>query len=277
MSKKAACKCHEEECECPEWIFTFADLVMLMMGFFVILWVIKPAPGKQGVSDMTPQYIETAAAIRDAFGYTPNPSSNDPIDQAMVKKIQMLKMYGPGEKGRTTIKNESTPGTDEEVTSIRPARQSTVGVPVLFDPGSATLRPETMRALDEIAKQIRGHRNIVLIKGHTDLDDLPDNASDQAKMDLSLKRAQAAADYLVRNGVEADVLRVQGCSTFEPVTQRVYTTAGRAANRRVEVEATPNIVEQFDGTPTTRPNSNGGPMRSTTTPASGDPADPSGS
>ena len=42
-------KCPEPE-ECPEWIFTFADLVMLMMGFFVILWVLKPPEGKQGGS-----------------------------------------------------------------------------------------------------------------------------------------------------------------------------------------------------------------------------------
>ena len=47
MSSKGACKCKKVECEeCPEWIFTFADLVMLMMGFFVILWVLKPAPEK---------------------------------------------------------------------------------------------------------------------------------------------------------------------------------------------------------------------------------------
>ena len=45
---KHACKCKQGECEeCPEWIFTFADLVMLMMGFFVILWVLKPAPGTE--------------------------------------------------------------------------------------------------------------------------------------------------------------------------------------------------------------------------------------
>ena len=32
MSKKA-CKCAEVECEeCPEWIFTLADLIMCMMG-----------------------------------------------------------------------------------------------------------------------------------------------------------------------------------------------------------------------------------------------------
>ncbi len=51
MSKNCHCKKSEECEECPEWIFTFADLVMLMMGFFVILWVLKPPAGKQGTSD----------------------------------------------------------------------------------------------------------------------------------------------------------------------------------------------------------------------------------
>ena len=42
---KSACKCKETECEeCPEWIFTLADLIMCMMGLFVILWVLKPGP-----------------------------------------------------------------------------------------------------------------------------------------------------------------------------------------------------------------------------------------
>ena len=60
MSKQS-CKCKKSaECEeCPEWIFTFADLVMLMMGFFVILWVLKPPAGKQGTSD--------AEARREAY------------------------------------------------------------------------------------------------------------------------------------------------------------------------------------------------------------------
>jgi len=57
-----------------------------------------------------------------------------------------------------------------------------------------------------------------MVKGHTSLDDLPDGATDQQKMDLSLKRAQAAADFLVQQGVEPKIIRVQGCSTFEPLT-----------------------------------------------------------
>jgi hypothetical protein len=63
-------------------------------------------------------------------------------------------------------------------------------------------------------------------------------------MDLSLRRAQAVADYLTTLKVSPDVLRVQGCSTFEPVVQRAYSDSQRTLNRRVEIEVTDTIVEE---------------------------------
>ena len=74
---KSACKCKKPECEeCPEWIFTFADLVMLMMGFFVILWVLKPAPGKAGDQDQVLP-MDLLIAIREAFDHLPDPNALD--------------------------------------------------------------------------------------------------------------------------------------------------------------------------------------------------------
>jgi hypothetical protein len=67
----------------------------------------------------------------------------------------------------------------------------------------------------------------------------------QVKMDLSLRRAQVVADYLVGKGVSPDMLRVQGCSTFEPVAERAYNPAAQVINRRVEVEATATLVEEL--------------------------------
>ena len=91
MAKKA-CKCKEVECEeCPEWIFTFADLVMLMMGFFVILWVLKPAPSKDGEPPQALD-LDVLAAIREAFGHVPAPDSTDPVDKYMLlKKLEQMK------------------------------------------------------------------------------------------------------------------------------------------------------------------------------------------
>jgi outer membrane protein OmpA-like peptidoglycan-associated protein len=249
MAKKAPCRCKAQECEeCPEWIFTFADLVMLMMGFFVILWVLKPSAtpspksGEAAASDT--ELIKVEAAIRDAFGYVPNPASSDPVDvQMMIQKVQKMSIPdGPGKGGQTKIKRQGAEGTDPEVTTIRVGKQAVVGGRLLFEKDESTLEPETLKMLDQIAVQIRGHRNVVLVKGHTSLDDFPDTATPDQRMELSLQRAQYVASYLVAQGVSPDILRVQGCSTFEPVIQREYTSISQVLNRRVEVEVTPTLV-----------------------------------
>jgi chemotaxis protein MotB len=246
-----ACKCKHVECEeCPEWIFTFADLVMLMMGFFVILWVLKPNPGKKGSDSENDYVVKIAASIRAGFDYVPNPQSRDPVDKQMIiNGLSRMHPPGLGKKGKTDTEPKGAVGTEPDVTNIRPSNHATEGGKMLFDLNSAVLSDETKRELDQVAEVIRGHRNIVMIKGHTSLDDLPDNATDQQKMDLSLRRAQAAADYLGQKGVEARAMRVQGCSTFEPLTQRVYTVDSQTLNRRVEVEATNTLIEDLQDRP----------------------------
>ena len=253
-----SCKCKKaSECEeCPEWIFTFADLVMLMMGFFVILWVTKPggAPKAGGAKPQDDDFVKVAAAIREAFGYVPNPASNDPVDiQMLLKKMQHITRPGPGEKGIAPRAREGAQGIEEDVTNIRDSKQATTGGRLLFDPGQATLRPDLISSLNDIAELVRGHRNIVMIKGHTALDDLDASATEQQRMDLSIHRAQAVADYLISKGVSPEILRVQGCSTYEPIAQRAYTDAGRAANRRVEVEATAALADAYENQPATQP------------------------
>ncbi|HTL29483.1 MAG TPA: OmpA family protein [Tepidisphaeraceae bacterium] len=249
MSKKAAaCRCKEKECEeCPEWIFTFADLVMLMMGFFVILWVLKPSPtptqaGQGDVALQTEDWLATVGEIKGAFGWEPDPQSTNAIDRIAIKRRTQ---NGPGERGKLEQPTKGAEGTDPEVTSIRQGRQATVGGRMIFDKGDAHLTVDIKKQLDQVAQEIRGHRNIVLVKGHTSMDDLPDTANAQQKMDLSLRRAQAVADYLIGRSVEPEILRVQGCSNFEPVLQRAYQSEAQANNRRVEVDATATLVEDL--------------------------------
>jgi flagellar motor protein MotB len=247
MGKCACKKSKPVECEeCPEWIFTFADLVMLMMGFFVILWVLKPPSGKPEQETLDPKWLEVVAKIREAFKYVPDPQSKDPIDMYMLmKKIEQIQLplKNPGAGGETKIPRTGAEGTDPEVTSVRQGAQAIVGGKLIFDAGSATLTPETMNALNQIADQVRGHYNIVLVKGNTSLDDFPDGTGPEQKMDLSIRRAQGVADYLTQHGVEPAILRVQGCSTFEPVVQRVYAPDAQGQNRRVEVEATATLLQ----------------------------------
>jgi flagellar motor protein MotB len=243
---KAPCKCKKVECEeCPEWIFTFADLVMLMMGFFVILWVLKPPAGKAGEGQDNAHLVEVEAAIRGAFGHIPDPTSKDPIDIEMIyHNIERLRMDNPG-NGAVNHREKAPEGPDNEVTAIRMSKYASEGGKLTFDRGSPKLSDDAKQALSAIAQIIRGHRNVVLVKGHTSLDDFPPDAADALRMQLSIQRAQAAADYLISQGVAPALLRVQGCSTYEPIVEHEYTPEALQANRRVEVEATSMLVDDL--------------------------------
>jgi flagellar motor protein MotB len=248
MAKKKACKCEEVECEeCPEWIFTLADLIMCMMGLFVLLWVLKPSPGKNSTAESNDEWMRVVAAIREAFGHLPDPASTDPVDQwILMKKLEQLKTFKPeGDGGQTKLDRKGAVGDQAEVLSIRRGNQALVGSRVLFDTASDKLTGESRQILDQIAAMIKGHRNIMLVRGHTSLDDFAEGVDAPQKLDLSIRRAKVVADYLVVRGVEPDILRVLGCSTFEPVAQRAYSGDARQLNRRVEVESTTLLVPEL--------------------------------
>ncbi|HTW93869.1 MAG TPA: OmpA family protein [Tepidisphaeraceae bacterium] len=249
---KGCKKCKKAECEeCPEWIFTFADLVMLMMGFFVILWVLKPPAGKAATSEDNADWIKVVAAIREAFGYIPNPQSKDPVDiEMLLHRIKKVQLDGDGDGGTVPRERHGPDGIDDEVTTIRIGAFATEGGKLIFAVGDATLSPDAKAALSEIADLVRGHRNLIMIKGHASMDDFV-NGTQEQNLDLSLRRAEAAAKYMESQGVDPSLIRVQGCSTYEPVVQGQYGPNADADNRRVEVEATATLVNEMASQPAT--------------------------
>ncbi len=248
---KGCQKCKQEECEeCPEWIFTLADLIMCMMGLFVIMWVLKPsgnpAPGSSDAKSNVEkkQYVELAASIRDAFGYIPDPNSKDPVDVLMIQKLRGVSLpRGPGDGGKVQLDNAGVDGKDDQVTQVRPGQVSGIGVGLIFEAGSVEPTGAMRQQVRQIAESIRGHRNIIVVKGHTSLDDLPESATEAERMQLSVMRAEGVARLLIGEGVLPEVVRVQGCSTFEPVRQRQFGPGSQTPNRRVEIESTDQLVE----------------------------------
>ncbi len=238
-----ACKCkkfdpHEMCEECPEWIFTLADLIMCMMGLFVLLWVLKT----EGAKAPTP--AEAIKAERETLqrvvaGFNGN-WTND-----VESRERMQNLNGPGEKGETTESPESPEGTDPQASIIRPGREVTTGGRLLFPKGDATLTADLKHRLDQVAEKIRGIRLIVNIKGHAGRDDFGPGAQPSQTMALSLKRAQVVADYLTSKGIDPEVLRLQGCGTFEPVRTGDPSVNGQVLNRRVEVFTSDTRVEEL--------------------------------
>lgn len=106
-----------------------------------------------------------------------------------------------------------------------------LGEPVEFLESSAELRTSSYAILDKIidvANDCRDSR--IAITGHTDA------SGDEAwNRRLSLARAQAVANYLIRGGIESDRLVVAGAGSSVPVADNA-TALGRSKNRRIEFE-----------------------------------------
>jgi OOP family OmpA-OmpF porin len=103
----------------------------------------------------------------------------------------------------------------------------------LFGFDSAVLTPAGQEALRKYREEARAEMSaasLVKITGHTD-----SIGTAEYNQQLSLRRAQAVRDYLVKLGGNAKIMEVAGLGETKPIADN-KTAAGRAQNRRVEVE-----------------------------------------
>lgn len=108
---------------------------------------------------------------------------------------------------------------------------------LLYDFDSNVVRAEAATNLRNLAASLGKFPNTdILIVGHTDA-----TGSSDYNQALSLRRATAAADYLVMQGVSSSRIRTAGRGENEPIATN-DTDAGRQANRRVEIAIVANAA-----------------------------------
>lgn len=115
-----------------------------------------------------------------------------------------------------------------------PVKQRIVLRGVNFDFDSSELRPDAQPVLDHSAEILAGQSDIdVVVSGHTDA--VGSEAYNEA---LSVRRAEAVYRYLINRGIAPERMRVEGFGERSPVADNA-TAAGRAQNRRVELQVSP--------------------------------------
>jgi outer membrane protein OmpA-like peptidoglycan-associated protein len=102
---------------------------------------------------------------------------------------------------------------------------------ILFDVGSATIRPESTPTLTDIGRTLQQHAPLRLrIEGHTDNTGTP-----EGNQTLSQQRAESVRAFLMAEyGVSADRLEAVGMGQAVPAAPN-DTEEGRQTNRRVEL------------------------------------------
>ena len=101
---------------------------------------------------------------------------------------------------------------------------------ILFDVNKANLKEYCRAELTKLATILnKYHDTNILLAGHTD-----STGSDEYNQELSRRRAESVADYLVIQNVNFERFNVYGYGESDPVATN-DTDGGRAQNRRVEV------------------------------------------
>ncbi len=99
-----------------------------------------------------------------------------------------------------------------------------------FAPDAPILNENYYSVLNQIAVLLRGlNKYVVKVSGHTDNTGWP-----QRNLALSRQQAQAVANYLWRQGIDASVLYATGYGDQRPIANN-NTAQGRAMNRRIEI------------------------------------------
>jgi chemotaxis protein MotB len=237
----------------PAWVVTFADLMSLLMCFFVLLL---------SFSEMDAQkFKEMAGELSKAFGVQREvPASDPPMGSSIIFSNPTA---GTGKDGSAVDALASA--TAEQLTAatadaLREALSTELKAGGLqleegqrqiilrveengsFPSGSAEVTPAFENLLSRMADILSRVPGGLTIEGHTD--DVPIRTERfHSNWDLSAARAAAVANALLRHAEVAPVrLRVEGHAETDPREANVDDVS-RARNRRVEI-----IVDQSGDT-----------------------------
>ncbi len=234
------------------YLITFADLITLLLGFFVILYTTA-----QIDSD---KFDKLQDALKKAFttGAKPLLEGGDGVLDG--NETILPEPYFPGARDgdMDSIQQSIKDGLlsyfeDGAVTMIREGNTIKIDMPekLLFSSGYADLTREGLKFLDSLADILSDVPNQITIDGHTDNVPIRNN-NFESNWHLSTARALNVAYYMKKNGLKEENLAIRGYSSQRPKESNA-TIEGRAKNRRVEL-----IISELDiQTPSTKGYENG--------------------
>lgn len=253
------------------WMNTFADLMNLLLCFFVLLFSMSTIDADK--------WEQLVMSMQNSFSVLPQ--GGETVGDGMmvssgVRQLEMLDDYykeetnssseeeseqteqAEAEQTETDLKEEYTEaglkeseemaeqieamliqqqiGDQVEVDANAQFVRLTLNGALLFDSGQSDIREDALPLVDKLSLILEEYNsNLVDIEGHTD--NVPIHNEKYESNDLlSAHRAFAVKDYVLsKTTLEAGKIHATGCGEYNPVADN-STPEGRARNRRVEIK-----------------------------------------
>ncbi|MGE4506272.1 MAG: flagellar motor protein MotB [Desulfovibrionaceae bacterium] len=214
----------------PPWMATFADMVTLLLCFFVLLLSFT----NQDTANMR----MLLGVMRDAFGVQFEDSTSMNVAytdeskpfKTRVEREDDIKQIAAQLKKiiqNENLRNETSITRDASGVMLR------VGNRAMFRPGSAELLPSAVAVLVEVVKVLNTTEFNLMVRGHTD-GEAPDPELLDSNWELSATRAATCLRWILDHSrVRSDRLKAAGFASSKPLVPST-TEQNRALNRRVE-------------------------------------------
>ena len=246
------------------WVMTFADLMSLLLAFFVLLF---------SFSEMDAQkYKQVAGSMKEAFGvqrevkvkdppkgvniiareFSPGRTEPTPLNQVKQSTMDDFHQFpilgerieDPTDEEKEDIKKESEKIKLALAEEIREGliEVETEGRKIIirirekgsFPSGSAELIKPFRKVIEKMVKALKASRGTIVVAGHTD--DVPiHNSHFRSNWELSSSRAVTVIHELRKAGlIDEKRFQIAAYGDTRPLASN-DTPEGRAQNRRVEV------------------------------------------
>ncbi len=220
--------------EKDRYLITYADLITLLLGLFVILYA-------SGQVD-TEKYQELSSAFSKYFKSEPAKAlngGNGPLDGS--KKAIPEPMLLPREpKSLEEVEAETEKALSSFVSqgllSLKRTESGivvTISESLLFNSGKAEIQANGLKAIDSLSKVLRSAKLSIAVDGHTDSTPIK-TFQYESNWHLSVARALNVAYRMMRLGVPEENFVIRGFGDKRPVADNV-TAEGKMQNRRVEI------------------------------------------
>ena len=243
---------HEEHENHERWLITYADMITLLMAFFIMLFTMSQldlAKFKEFQQGFQSQVQNKDINIVADGGMGVLDGGGAQSQEEIVAQAQQVLNEQAQVKLAEELEQDRLRHVEDEVTR-RVARAGLAGKvgfrlerrglvvtivsdDVLFDLGSADLKSQGRAVLDGLAGVLADMPNHVAVEGHTD--NLPISGQYANNWVLSTARATSVLSYLLStHDLQPSRLSAAGYADQRPLRANNNST-NRAANRRVEI------------------------------------------
>lgn len=237
---------HEEHVNHEAWSIPYADLLILLLAFFVVMYSISSLnEGKYRVMSASlvsafkgePMRNTPITVVSDEGLPTDSPinlqnsvaSGGRPPSQAKVQTMQRSLSEIADDVADAladlVIKDQVVIRKHEDWVEVE------IKNDVLFPSGSADLTASANEVVRQLGGVLAGLTNPVYVEGHTDNVPINDDLF-PSNWELSAARASAVIRLLAAGGVPPEQMTALGFGEYRP-TQPNDSAEGRSANRRV--------------------------------------------